>query len=257
MIDNEAKKFELLADYFQRIGNRHAQTHENSQDVVLCSTCFPISIYGIADGQSNKLFSELGGKLSLQVATEYITKHGIEKLSKVPYKDEIRFHIMTGIRSLLHEKAQECQTSIYELSSTLVLLAVDLRSGQYMIVHLGDGVIISVDKEIGVNKNEDAIQILSPPENGMTPRTTWLTTSESALNHLRLCFGNVGHYRRIILASDGADSVCRGSNVSHRARKLLVSGSRRDIGDFISGTSYIDDCSVCVIDTYPMHDIFL
>ena len=120
-----------------------------------------------------------------------------------------------------------------------------------MIVHLGDGVIISVDKEIGVNKNEDAIQILSPPENGMTPRTTWLTTSESALNHLRLCFGNVGHYRRIILASDGADSVCRGSNVSHRARKLLVSGSRRDIGDFISGTSYIDDCSVCVIDTYP------
>lgn len=256
MIDNEAKKFELMADYFQRIGSRHAQNYEENQDVVLCWTCFPISIYGIADGQSNKLFSKLGGKLSLQAATEYITKHGIEKLSQAPYKDEIRFHIMTGIRSLLHEKAQENQVSIHELASTLVLLAVDLRSGQYMIIHLGDGVMIGVDKGIGANKDEDAIQILSPPENGMTLRSTWLTTSESALNHLRLCFGNVGDYQRIILASDGADSVCRGSNVSHRARKLLISGSRSDVGDFVRGTSYIDDCSVCIIDICPMHDIF-
>ena len=39
MIDNEAKKFELLADYFQRIGNRHAQTQMCIRDSLLTMRC--------------------------------------------------------------------------------------------------------------------------------------------------------------------------------------------------------------------------
>lgn len=245
MIDNKVQKFDLNADCYQQTGIRHVESNEECQDSVLCYTCFPISIYAIADGQSKKRFSASGGKLVLQYVSEYIAFHGIEKLSSLLYKDAIQYHILSGIRSLLHKEAEVHQTSIHEWASTIVLLAVDSTSGKYMIVHLGDGIII------GVTKDDNSLKTLSLPENGITSRSTWLTTSESALSHLRISFGSVEHYRRFIIASDGADSFFHGSNVLNRRKELLISGTRSDIGGFVNSTSHKDDCSVFIIDAYP------
>ncbi len=132
-----------------------------------------------------------------------------------------------------------------EFASTIVAFAWDTRTGDYLIIHLGDGAIIGIQKE-------GELKMLSSPENGLTTNQTWLTTSRDALIHLRLCFGQISSYDRIIMFTDGADVLARGKNIPSGSSQLMGNGKREDIAAFVSESNPMDDASCIVVDFRPV-----
>ena len=241
MTESENAAFDLDSHTFQQTGAAHIRESSGNQDVVLCRSGCNLRIFAIADGQSRKTLSPMGGSAVLRAISDFIEEKGLDALASYEYLDELQYEIMALIRSTLRRLAAQCAADVQEFASTLVMLAIDPASGRYMTLHLGDGVIISVrqDGEAG---------FLSIPENGITSRYTWLTTSDNALLHLRISFGNIGGFSRILLASDGAGCICYGKNIPRRSRELIASAGWNEITGYMQENPPEDDASLILID---------
>lgn len=212
---------------------------ECCEDVIRIREGNGLNFYGIADGQSGKKHCIEGAQASLQMLERFIRQQEIEPLMAYPFPDELPCMLMQAVRSRLLQKAQA--DNFEEYASTLVAVAMEPESGRYLLAHLGDGCILGV-------RHDGAIVMLSPPENAVTRYHTWLTTSDGAVGHMRLAFGDLREYKRILLMSDGADSLCHGKNIPRQARELIRRGDRDDIFDYLRRVEPGDDCSCIVID---------
>lgn len=240
MEKNERDAYIVLTEHGQQTGLSHIQNHQPNQDVVLNYTNSTVSILGLADGQGSKKMSAVGGQVVLEHVAAFIDRVGMDSIMSYRYKDELVYDIMRVIRECLQEKAETSNIDIDDLSSTLVLIAIDKTSGRFVTMHLGDGIILGV-------RNESII-FISSPDNGVTSQYTWLTTSQGALNHLRINYGDVADYDRIILVSDGAYDICHGKRVQHRARHLLLSAKQNDIIEYMLRSQHEDDATIIISD---------
>lgn len=92
--------------------------------------------------------------------------------------------------------------------------------------------------------------ILSAPENGITSYHTWLTTSQTAVSHLRVTFGSLEDKSRILLMSDGATCLCRGRQVPRQAKELLKTGSSEQLARHLAKSEPVDDAT-CIVMELP------
>ena len=121
-------------------------------------------------------------------------------------------------------------------------MAVDANTKDYLIIHLGDGSVV------GVNTENSSI-MLSAPDNGITSRYTWLTTSADAMKHLRIYKGSVENLKRIVLVTDGATMLCRGRNIVKKAEHILCDMENPcNIINTIKKGDPLDDASCIVVD---------
>lgn len=233
---------EVRAKWYVSAGAYHESREECCQDTVLCKEDADILFYGIADGQSGKVYCNIGGEEVLKCIYQYIKKKAIEGIIQYEYKDEIQYEILRIIRDRIAELSKEYSADIGEFSSTIIVLAVNPKTGNYMILHIGDGGIMA--KRIDQN-----IEIISKPENGITKQYTWSTTNSELLAHIRIGFGNVKYYSRIIMFSDGADVICNGNNIPGKTKKFLDEKVEAVVLlDYIKGSGHIDDASCVIID---------
>lgn len=233
---------EVRAKWYISVGAYHESREECCQDTVLCKEDSDIMFYGIADGQSGKEYCNIGGEEVLKCIYQYIKKKAIEEIVQYEYKDEIQYEILKIIRDRIAELSKEYSADIGEFSSTIIVLAVNPKTGNYMILHIGDGGIMA--KRIDQN-----IDIISKPENGITRQYTWLTTNSELLAHIRIGFGNVKYYSRIIMFSDGADVICNGNNIPGKTKKFLDEKVEAVVMlDYIKDSGHIDDASCVIID---------
>lgn len=108
-------------------------------------------------------------------------------------KRKIIDYLMGGVIRII-SKYVEKGYAVSDLGSTLLGMAVDHRKGRYLLVHLGDGIIIG--------NSSGGTRVLSYPVNGSGNRT-FLTTSDNLLKCMKVKIGKMNDLDQIILCSDG------------------------------------------------------
>lgn len=238
---NCAKYIKQRSTVYSVAGRGHTGKGIECEDITYLAETPKIRFFGLADGQSGKRCCREGGRAVLAAVFQFVASADITQLIQYKYVDELQYKIISVIRDTIDRLAASGRMDRAEYASTLVAFAYDIWTGQYMLIHLGDGGIIGT-------KNDGEIQMLSSPENGLTASYTWLTTSHNALFHLRIGFGRVQTYRRIMLITDGATLFAHGRNIPENAKKLISDGGGREIISELTGSNPVDDASCIVVD---------
>ena len=236
-IDKNIKKEN---NYMISIKQIQGKGKEKNEDVVFvddkdCNYLF----VGIADGQSLKEHSIEGGKFALSRVNEYFKKQNIGNL-KLRYIDEIQYEIISVIRDGLNILAKEKGKNVFEFSSTLCALVIDKNTGEWVIVNLGDGVIVGITRE-------KQVQILSYPENGVTKQYTYLTTSRNVLSHIRIGCGNAKDSSSVLLLTDGVRGIYRDGVIPLEISALLKQNNYLEIGKIMEKLSGKDDGTMVAV----------
>lgn len=229
------------ASVFQITGSKQNGTCDDRVIFQESNTAF---YYGVADGMSRKRFSGLGAELSLRITQQYIENQGISKIIEHRFHDELPGEMVKCLRHSLLIEMERLSCELDDLASTLLLIAIDKLTKQYIIVHIGDGAIL------GIMKGDD-LQFLSEPDNPMGSKFTWMTTRRNLIYHTRFLFGSTDNINRIVLVSDGADMVCFRKTFSLRAGRILKQGKRRDIQEYLFHYHPVDDATCIVVD-FPL-----
>lgn len=111
------------------------------------------------------------------------------------------------LQKSLFEEAQVRKCSIRDLSSTLLLAAVN--EDNFILVHIGDGVIGYLDSE--------KLKVASMPDNGEFSNVTTFVTSGEALTSMRMFKGELKNKDAFILMSDGTEQ-----SLYHKPSKTLA-----------------------------------
>lgn len=176
-------------------GKVHIKDYIPCQDKTYYYIKDDVTVVALADGAGSAKFSHFGA--------EHITKYICDELAEnfdlyfanedgVSVKNELNIKIKQQIEELA--KKMECESR--DLASTLLTVAV--KGEQYILLHIGDGVI-------GYSKC-NALKIASQPENGEFVNTTVFTTSKDTLQTMRIMKGNLGQIDGFILMSDGTEA---------------------------------------------------
>lgn len=227
---------------FSETGQYHVADKLPCEDVYITRCEGSFHFYGLADGQTGKHFCAVGGQKVLTAIAQYVKDKTISHLCHYEYIDELQYELIRVIRSTLSKLSEEYLADISDFSSTIIAVAVDANTKDYLIIHLGDGSVV------GVN-GENSIIILSAPDNGITSQYTWLTTSTDAMKHLRIYKGSIENLKRIVLLTDGATMLCRGRNIAKKAAPILCDlDNPGNILQEIQQGNPVDDASCIVVD---------
>ena len=231
----------IICSHVQLEGTIHRQHQQPGEDAVLHHLTDRYLFYGLADGQSGVAYGLEGGRACLEAISQYIDSNGIEKLIDAPFPDELPCAFVQALRRKLASLAHEQNADLKEFASTFLAIAIDLNSGKYMMLHLGDGCAIHLP-------HTGDPMVVSAPDNGLTSCHTWLTTSENIVPHFHVTFGSLTSTKRILLLSDGATCFCRGRNIPRQAKELIKNRSQLQLHDCLMQSNPIDDATCIVLD---------
>lgn len=227
---------------FSQTGQHHIAENLPCEDVYITEYEGSFHFYGLADGQSGKRFCAVGGQEVLSTIAQYVKDRTIPQLSHYEYIDELQYELIRMIRNTLSKLSEEHHAELSDFASTIIAVAVDANTNDYLIIHLGDGSVV------GVNRENSTI-MLSAPDNGITSQYTWLTTSTDAMKHLRIYKGSIENLKRIVLLTDGATALCRGRNIVKKAEPIFcdLDDPGNIVNEIKKGTP-LDDASCIVVD---------
>lgn len=225
----------------RQTGTHHAETNSACEDVLLKIEQPDICVYGLADGQSGKSRCIEGAQSVLQLIANLIQTVGIGRLASYPHPDELPALFAHAIRQTLQTLADRESAAIDDFASTLLVLALDPKTGIYITLHLGDGIALKV-------REGRSIQILTAPDNGFLLSQTWLTSSRQLVSHLRFSAGTLEPGDRVILLTDGACHIACGENIRCQAVPVLRNGTQHEITDYLTAFPTRDDASIIILD---------
>ena len=151
------------------------------------------SFYGLslADGAGSCKHSDIGAELMTKKILQYL-KINFDSL----FKDEnIKLRLIKYIEDTLKKRGTN-NILFKDLSSTLLFIAI--KNNQFIIGHIGDGVI-------GMLDNKNNLKTISKPDNGEFSNSTFFTTSIKYQERLRILKGTLKNSTGFILMSDGVE----------------------------------------------------
>ncbi len=152
-------------------------------------------VMALADGAGSAALSDYGA----QCAIEYVCRKFTDDFDLLCGEKDgvaVKKSLLSGLTEALTREAYERDCELNDLASTL--LAVAVKDGRFLIMHIGDGVI-------GYVKN-DRVLVASSPENGEFANTTYFTTSPNVISDVKLLKGNVNEITAFIVMSDGTEA---------------------------------------------------
>lgn len=155
----------------------------------------------ISDGAGSSNYAKEAAWCTVNSAGDFCYKNGSEF-----FKDEkgTAKHLVFEIQQALFERAAECNTDLSQMMCTLVLLAVNTKTMEYVTVHIGDGLIAKTTK--------DKTEIISYPENGVTKQYTYMVNSPSVMKHLRVKSDDFESDAKFFVCTDGVTENCYSTN---------------------------------------------
>ena len=177
------------------IGKGHIRQNIPCQDVALHYSGDDIGIAIVCDGAgSSKYGLEAAEETSNQVKEYFIKRqHGTKTASEI--RDELCDTLIKSLSKL--KKLYNC--NIHDLYSTLVFGVLDRKTNEYIIGHIGDGLIVGFEPS--------SMQIFSEPENGERANETYFVayTVDKKLRqkHFRIKRRPLGNVIGFALMSDG------------------------------------------------------
>lgn len=186
-------------------GRGHIKSNTPCQDKTYSMIIGNMRVIALADGAGSERLSQYGA----ETVTKFICSELSEKFD-IYFADNdgaaVKQKLIKGLLKSLNETAKQLDCEMKELASTLLFVAV--KNEQFIIAHIGDGVIGYL------KKNE--LKIASQPENGEFVNTTVFTTSKDAIMTMKLIKGSLGEIQGFVLMSDGTEA----SLYSKKERKL-------------------------------------
>jgi hypothetical protein len=153
-----------------------------------------VSVIALADGAGSAKFSHFGADCVVENISVYVADN-FQQLIETADGKQVKLAIMDELKNNLANKANELDCRLNDLASTLLLVAV--YEDEYMILHIGDGVIGYLDGS--------ELKIASLPDNGEFANLTTFVTSNEALVSMRLFKGKIKEISGFVIMSDGTE----------------------------------------------------
>ena len=176
-----------------RIGQRNIARNLPCQDWVSQDKKGSITAIALADGTGETAHATLGAMVTANTLAGHLARHFRKLYDRSD--DAVRYDVLATVRQALYDLCDVHGEDLKCFSSTFLAAAVDEKTDQFLLVHLGDG-IARAETETG-NK------MLSYGEHGASPRYTVLSTTQGALPHIRVVRGSTKDLTRLCLYSDG------------------------------------------------------
>ena len=177
-------------------GMRNRRACLGCQDAICYEECKSVKAIALADGTGDTDYAGKGAYYSARVLARLLAEN-FEELHGMEDR-QVQFNVITNVRTELYKICDEYGVSMSQIHSTLVGVAIDESTGEYIAVHLGDGRIDVRDAD-----GESEEYTISWPENGRSGNTTYLTSMKGAGKHVRITRGTVGDIGEFRLLSDG------------------------------------------------------
>lgn len=149
----------------------------------------------LADGAGSARLSHHGAERVCSYMSRHLCRE-FENLYAMHDAGQATLQIAAGLTAQISMLAAELECAPADLASTL--LAVAVKDGRYIIIHLGDGVI--------AYRKQGVLRVASLPDNGEFANTTTFTTSRSAAASMNVLKGCLGDIDGFALMSDGSSA---------------------------------------------------
>jgi hypothetical protein len=188
-----------------QIGKKHIEMGTVCQDSVEVYHANGLIAISVSDGAGSRKFSHLGSQFITKLMIKMIPETFHEWLNLIA---EDRFadffdvwiarHINDEVSRLNKERDADDFLTKEDLASTLVFYAE--RDNKAFLIHVGDGVIIGLNKEY-------RMEILSYPENGEFSNVTFFVTSPQNQDHIRTKIIDPQDFFSVFCMTDGAEDI--------------------------------------------------
>jgi serine/threonine protein phosphatase PrpC len=184
-----------IASATQQGTSHMANGNKPCQDIVLVDNLNDTVFLGLADGAGSKKNSQHAAKVILDALFIELTGNLYYYLkSKNMQKELTKF-----IEDILYIEVKGNKLDFEEMASTLLLVIV--YKDKYLLLHIGDGLIVSIDEE-------DKFRILSLPENGTYENETYFINTVEYKERLRISQGDRKDIANgLLLCSDGIEDL--------------------------------------------------
>jgi serine/threonine protein phosphatase PrpC len=220
------------------VGKSHLMRGELCQDRAAHGEHNNVTYIGVSDGLGSHKYSDIGAS-SAMIAVRNTTKL---------FKDWITDSEKTGT-SFLHfyllqfqKLARKIGIDNYkDLSCTLSFALV--CNNEYVLFNVGDSPIAIINKD-------DTYEVISEKDKDFANTTTTILSSK-AYESMHVVTGTTENISKIIIFSDGTESILYNSNTNDLAKGLfkdeLTSDYIQDLLKYATSVQH-DDCSIAVIE---------
>ena len=142
------------------------------------------------------------GRMAAGMVAEILAEELKENFERYLYEDPdtVIRELTKRIDETLLLQAKKDGLADYEYACTILAAAMN-EQGQFLCIHLGDGLILRK------RKGKKTFQLVSKPENILLPNRTYLTRNCSLFQHLRLYRWYQEDTEKILLLTDGAKNI--------------------------------------------------
>lgn len=187
------------------IGTSHLKQQIPCQDYGSYKILNDVIIGAVADGAGSAEYADVGAKLAVKTALEYLTylhnQNSFWGLNPQPLSEEAAREIFTKIFdkvvTSLEKQAENQDYYIEDLACTLLLFVA--TPNWVAAMQIGDGFI-------AVRCQQEPHQLLFSPDKGEYINETTFVTSANALDGMQVCV-RVGKQEFICAATDGLERV--------------------------------------------------
>lgn len=191
----------IYIETFSQVGEYHKSKGKKNEDAykILVNGDYVYCI--VSDGAGSSNFAKEAAWCTVNTTGDFCYKSGQNFF--IDAKDNAK-NLIFDVQQALFERAKELNTDLSQMMCTLVLLAVNTKTKQYVTVHIGDGLIAKTTK----NKTK----IVSYPENGVTKQYTYMVNSPNVMKHLRVKSSDYDSETEFFVCTDGTVENCYSTN---------------------------------------------
>lgn len=218
-------------------GTAHIKMGVECEDVFKTVNNDDLIYMAVADGVSMRKHSGEGAKIVVNSLYQIMQYININSLIVAPQKlNALPNIIIQQITTQLEVIAASNQSQIHEYASTLEMILIDKRSGNFLCMHLGDGIIG------GVRKSNE-LQLFTQRDRGLRKRQTYVTTTENAAQFIQLRYGDINHFRGLFLMTDGVSD----QSIREDIREMMLKCDFDGAWSLAVGDSPQDDATMLAI----------
>lgn len=186
-------------------GRGHVMDGVVCQDRTRFASVGGVQVMCLADGAGSASHSEYGAQALVDAGVKLLAG-SFEEFASRDDGAQIKVEIIKRLSERLENVASRRKCELRDLASTF--LGVAVGEDQFIVVHVGDGVI-------GYVKHGE-LKVVSGPDNEEFANQTTFVTSSGAVASMRLLRGSLEGVSGFILMSDGPAN----SLFDHRAKQL-------------------------------------
>ena len=177
-------------------GSGHVRQGLPCQDRTWSLEANGVTALALADGAGSARLSHEGAEIAVQTICRTLCER-FDELYVSSSPMEMRVRALQEVRQRIRLHAAERNAAIGNFACTL--LAVAVRGDEYLLVHVGDGVI-------GYQKS-GRLLVASRPQNGEFANATTFVTSPDVLQKARVLRGRQPKLEGFVLMSDGCEAA--------------------------------------------------